>query len=224
MGPRAGLVDPRAEDREEHLRRSRAYPTHMAPAYAPSSDVLPPIIGGHRASSMPIAGPSSHARGTEPNGSSGSGDEDINAGSKKRKRQPSLSTHTSLPTKAQLLEREAASAAAAAVSPDEGGSDGEGSPTSGDDVGSQHEGSMRLPPIMQVEKQHVTTTATQAASASRRRNDALFKCPVPGCGSTFTRRFNLRGRPFLSTGLEEHLANCMCRSPPLAHGGASLCL
>ncbi|KDQ21281.1 hypothetical protein BOTBODRAFT_99602 [Botryobasidium botryosum FD-172 SS1] len=51
----------------------------------------------------------------------------------------------------------------------------------------------RLPPILQVEKQHVTTTATQAASASRRRNDALFKCPVPGCGSTFTRRFNLRG-------------------------------
>lgn len=51
----------------------------------------------------------------------------------------------------------------------------------------------RLPPILQVEKQHVTTTATQAASASRRRNDAQFKCPVPGCGSTFTRRFNLRG-------------------------------
>ncbi|KAF8608773.1 hypothetical protein BDV93DRAFT_207549 [Ceratobasidium sp. AG-I] len=63
----------------------------------------------------------------------------------------------------------------------------------------------RLPPILQVEKQHVTTTATQAASASRRRNDAQFKCPVPGCGSTFTRRFNLRGhlrshteeRPFI---------------------------
>lgn len=52
---------------------------------------------------------------------------------------------------------------------------------------------MRLPPIMQVEKQHVTTTATQAASASRRRNEAQFHCPVPGCGSTFTRRFNLRG-------------------------------
>ncbi|KZV86216.1 hypothetical protein EXIGLDRAFT_622206 [Exidia glandulosa HHB12029] len=66
-------------------------------------------------------------------------------------------------------------------------------------------GVTRLPPILQVEKQHVTTSATQAASASRRRNDACFKCPVPGCGSTFTRRFNLRGhlrshteeRPFL---------------------------
>jgi hypothetical protein len=51
----------------------------------------------------------------------------------------------------------------------------------------------RLPPILQVEKQQVTTTATQAASASRRRNEAHFVCPVPGCGSTFTRRFNLRG-------------------------------
>ncbi|KAG8832943.1 hypothetical protein FRC17_000272 [Serendipita sp. 399] len=53
--------------------------------------------------------------------------------------------------------------------------------------------SVRLPPILQVEKQHVTTTATQAASATRRKNEAVFKCPVPGCGSTFTRRFNLRG-------------------------------
>jgi hypothetical protein len=57
--------------------------------------------------------------------------------------------------------------------------------------------SLRLPPILQVEKQHVTTTATQAASATRRKNEAVFKCPVPGCGSTFTRRFNLRGRRFL---------------------------
>jgi len=53
--------------------------------------------------------------------------------------------------------------------------------------------SVRLPPILQVEKQLVTTTATQAASATRRKNEAVFKCPVPGCGSTFTRRFNLRG-------------------------------
>lgn len=51
----------------------------------------------------------------------------------------------------------------------------------------------RLPPILQVEKQQVTTTATMAASANRRRNEAAYKCPVPGCGSTFTRRFNLRG-------------------------------
>ncbi|KAJ7188015.1 hypothetical protein C8R46DRAFT_933719 [Mycena filopes] len=65
----------------------------------------------------------------------------------------------------------------------------------------------RLPPILQVEKQQVTTSATQAASASRRRNEAHFVCPVPGCGSTFTRRFNLRGhlrshteeRPYVCT-------------------------
>jgi hypothetical protein len=56
----------------------------------------------------------------------------------------------------------------------------------------------RLPPILQVEKQQVTTSATQMASASRRRNEAHFACPVPGCGSTFTRRFNLRGLSCLS--------------------------
>jgi krueppel-like factor 4 len=27
----------------------------------------------------------------------------------------------------------------------------------------------------------------------RRINDAKFQCPVPGCGSTFTRHFNLKG-------------------------------
>lgn len=59
---------------------------------------------------------------------------------------------------------------------------------------------LRLPPILQVEKRLVTTTATQTASAIRRKNDAVFKCPVPGCGSTFTRRFNLRGKfPSLAT-------------------------
>ncbi|KAF8650398.1 hypothetical protein AX16_005206 [Volvariella volvacea WC 439] len=56
----------------------------------------------------------------------------------------------------------------------------------------------RLPPILQVEKQQVTTSATQLASASRRRNEAHFVCPVPGCGSTFTRRFNLRGESMLA--------------------------
>ncbi|KAK0212845.1 hypothetical protein DFS33DRAFT_1464500 [Desarmillaria ectypa] len=64
-------------------------------------------------------------------------------------------------------------------------------------VGANHypsaSGVPRLPPILQVEKQQVTTSATQLASANRRRNEAHFQCPVPGCGSTFTRRFNLRG-------------------------------
>ncbi|KAF5393230.1 hypothetical protein D9757_000748 [Collybiopsis confluens] len=67
----------------------------------------------------------------------------------------------------------------------------EGGPSTG--VGANHypssaAGVPRLPPILQVEKQQVTTSATQLASASRRRNEANFACPVPGCGSTFTRR------------------------------------
>lgn len=39
----------------------------------------------------------------------------------------------------------------------------------------------------------VTTSAAQAASASRRKAEALFTCPFPDCGSTFTRQYNLRG-------------------------------
>ena len=39
----------------------------------------------------------------------------------------------------------------------------------------------------------VTTTATAEASERRRKADANFYCPVPGCGSTFTRHFNLKG-------------------------------
>ncbi|KAH8105592.1 hypothetical protein DFH11DRAFT_1482804, partial [Phellopilus nigrolimitatus] len=50
----------------------------------------------------------------------------------------------------------------------------------------------RFLPILQVEKQQVTTSATQAASASRRRNEAHFVCTEPGCGSIFTRRAYLR--------------------------------
>lgn len=49
------------------------------------------------------------------------------------------------------------------------------------------------PPILNVARPHVTTTATQAASATRRTSEATFTCPVPGCGSTFTRHFNLKG-------------------------------
>ncbi|KAL7421562.1 hypothetical protein Q5752_003331 [Cryptotrichosporon argae] len=44
-----------------------------------------------------------------------------------------------------------------------------------------------------VVKQKVTSMATEAASASRRTNSGVFVCPVPGCGSTFTRHFNLKG-------------------------------
>ncbi|KAG8967367.1 hypothetical protein FRC03_010113 [Tulasnella sp. 419] len=51
-----------------------------------------------------------------------------------------------------------------------------------------------LPSIdLKVERPLVTTPATKNASAIRRRAEATFVCQVPGCGSTFTRHFNLRG-------------------------------
>ena len=58
-----------------------------------------------------------------------------------------------------------------------------------------------------VARPNVTTSATADASMKRRINDAKFVCPVPGCGSTFTRHFNLKGmshayglRAFISLG------------------------
>ncbi|KAF8318499.1 hypothetical protein DL93DRAFT_2036911, partial [Clavulina sp. PMI_390] len=44
-----------------------------------------------------------------------------------------------------------------------------------------------------VERQHVTTPATELASSQRRKNQAMYACNVPGCKSTFTRHFNLKG-------------------------------
>lgn len=44
-----------------------------------------------------------------------------------------------------------------------------------------------------VAKMRVTSQATEVASQSRRTNSGIFKCPIPGCGSTFTRHFNLKG-------------------------------
>ncbi|GAW03722.1 calcineurin responsive transcription factor prz1 [Lentinula edodes] len=44
-----------------------------------------------------------------------------------------------------------------------------------------------------VSKPTVTTGRTKAASHNRRKQEATFVCPVPGCGSTFTRSFNLKG-------------------------------
>ncbi|KAJ7649841.1 hypothetical protein FB45DRAFT_1050000 [Roridomyces roridus] len=44
-----------------------------------------------------------------------------------------------------------------------------------------------------VSKQNVTTVRTSKASHQRRKQEATFVCPVPGCGSTFTRSFNLKG-------------------------------
>ncbi|KAL7411198.1 hypothetical protein BDY24DRAFT_343286 [Mrakia frigida] len=44
-----------------------------------------------------------------------------------------------------------------------------------------------------VSKHSVTTKKTAAASQGRRKVAAQFVCPIPGCGSTFTRSFNLKG-------------------------------
>ena len=55
----------------------------------------------------------------------------------------------------------------------------------------------------------VTTSATQAASASRRKNDAIHICPIPGCGSTFTRKFNLNGHIRSHTGARPY----ECKEP-----------
>lgn len=47
--------------------------------------------------------------------------------------------------------------------------------------------------LIVVSKQTVTSERTAGASHRRRKQDANFVCPVPGCGSTFTRSFNLKG-------------------------------
>lgn len=78
-----------------------------------------------------------------------------------------------------------------------------------------------LPPIKEIKRDTVTTTATQAASANRRRNEAHFLCPVPGCGSTFTRRFNLRGR------IDMQMSQCLqltlaCRAHEVSPGRTAI--
>lgn len=50
--------------------------------------------------------------------------------------------------------------------------------------------------MVTVSKQTVTSERTAGASHRRRKQDANFLCPVPGCGSTFTRSFNLKGMLF----------------------------
>ncbi|KAF7354264.1 Calcineurin responsive transcriptional factor [Mycena venus] len=53
------------------------------------------------------------------------------------------------------------------------------------------DGSPEIPIV--VLKQDVTSERTMMASRLRRREEAKYRCPVVGCGSTFTRRINLKG-------------------------------
>ncbi|KAJ6512765.1 hypothetical protein C8R45DRAFT_326849 [Mycena sanguinolenta] len=48
------------------------------------------------------------------------------------------------------------------------------------------------PPLV-VSTQSVTAVCTIKALHNQRRQEATFICPIPGCGSTFTRSFNLKG-------------------------------
>ena len=58
----------------------------------------------------------------------------------------------------------------------------------------------------QVPKVNVTTGRTATASHRRRKQVANFACPVAGCGSTFTRSFNLKGH--LRSHFEEKPYKC----------------
>lgn len=46
-----------------------------------------------------------------------------------------------------------------------------------------------IPPLAQSS----IPSVSQRASSNRRQAEAQYVCPVPGCGSTFTRHFNLKG-------------------------------
>jgi len=57
----------------------------------------------------------------------------------------------------------------------------------------QGQGNGSLTSQITVSKPNVTTGRTANASHKRRKQEANFSCPVPNCGSTFTRSFNLKG-------------------------------
>ena len=60
---------------------------------------------------------------------------------------------------------------------------------------------------MSVVRQYVTTPSTAKASHDRRKQPANFACPVPGCGSTFTRHFNLKGALMILSRVEVVVAD-----------------
>lgn len=72
-----------------------------------------------------------------------------------------------------------------------------------------------------VPKPTVTTGRTANASHKRRKQEASFICPIPGCGSTFTRSFNLKGK-YPPLGMEYILLIIVFRPHPIAQGGKAV--
>jgi hypothetical protein len=78
-------------------------------------------------------------------------------------------------------------------------------------------------PWSKVERQQVTTPATAKASEGRRKGEASFVCPVPGCGSTFTRHFNLKGNyARLATAINSLFTSRIERSSAVSQRGATI--
>ena len=75
--------------------------------------------------------------------------------------------------------------------------------------------------VISVSKQTVTSERTAGASHRRRKQDANFLCPVPGCGSTFTRSFNLKGVLFAFNVLLYSYTDYIIRSYEVPQRGTS---
>jgi hypothetical protein len=89
-----------------------------------------------------------------------------------------------------------------------GGSQKAESVASGGERSQTRQSRSNVPDVLpaQVPKVNVTTGRTANASHRRRKQDANFACTVPGCGSTFTRGFNLKGH--LRSHFEEKPYKC----------------
>lgn len=64
----------------------------------------------------------------------------------------------------------------------------------GNGIGLSMSADMKREDDAKVARQLVTTGRTAEASRVRRKQAAHFSCPIAGCGSTFTRSFNLKGQ------------------------------
>lgn len=85
-------------------------------------------------------------------------------------------------------------------------------------------GEIKPVPVSQVSKPNVTTLRTATASHKRRKQEAGFVCPFPGCGSTFTRSFNLKGTHPYNRLIANHIDQQCLRSHPISQRREALCL